>query len=521
MVAQLVRLRLTLLGNLLKRSAWQIIGFVFAALYGATILLTLVGGLFALSIDDPATAQTVVVAGGSVAVLGWWLLPLVTFGIDSTLDPRKLALLPISRRDLLLGLAAAGIVGIPGLVTLVAATGSLVVWRSSLGALLTAVLGVALAVVTCVVGSRALTSAVAPLRATRRFREVASTVGIGLVVLVVVFGGELLGSLSRGSLDTVADVLSWTPVGAAWGVPYAVAAGQPLVAVARLVIAITTLVALVALWRWALDRTLTGVGTSSSARRSSGLGLFGRFGWTPTGAVAARCLTYWRRDPRYFASLVVVPLFPVFLGIGSSVGDQTWWVLLLLGPLTAFSMGWAISADVSYDSTAFWLHVVTGVSGRADRLGRVVAVSVLAAPLTVVYLLGSVWYLDRWDTLPAAAGVTLGTYLTALGVSSVVSARFVYPVPKHGESAFATPQGSTMATMLVQTGGAAVLAALTVPHVALGIASLVTGSALLGWATLVVGILLGAVLLVVGVRIGSRVYDARSAGLMEQVTALA
>ena len=77
MVAQLVRLRLTLLGNLLKRSAWQIVGFAFAALYGATVLLTLVAGLFALSIDDPATAQTVVVAGGSVAVLGWWLLPLV------------------------------------------------------------------------------------------------------------------------------------------------------------------------------------------------------------------------------------------------------------------------------------------------------------------------------------------------------------------------------------------------------------------------------------------------------------
>ena len=52
MVAQLVRLRLTLLGNLLKRSAWQIVGFAFAALYGTTVLLTLVAGLFALSVDD-------------------------------------------------------------------------------------------------------------------------------------------------------------------------------------------------------------------------------------------------------------------------------------------------------------------------------------------------------------------------------------------------------------------------------------------------------------------------------------
>lgn len=521
MVAQLVRLRLTLLGNLLKRSAWQIVGFAFAALYGATVLLTLVAGLFALSIDDASTAQTVVVAGGSVAVLGWWLLPLVTFGIDSTLDPRKLALLPIARRDLLLGLAAAGVVGIPGIVTLVASVGSLVVWRGSPAALLAAVVGAALSVATCVVGSRALTSAVAPLRATRRFREVVGLLVVVVVGLALALGRGVSVSVDGSSLDGVADVLAWTPVGAAWGVPYAVAAGQPLVAVARLLLALLTLVALVALWRWALERTLTGSGTSASTRRMSGLGLFGRFGWTPTGAVAARCLTYWRRDPRYIGSLVVLPLFPVFLGIWANVGDQTWWALLLLGPLTAFSMGWAISADVSYDSTAFWLHVVTGVPGRADRLGRVIAVSVIAVPLSVVYLVGSVWYLDRWDTLPAAAGVTLGTYLTALGVSSVVSARFVYPVPKHGESAFATPQGSTMATMLVQTGGAAVLAALSLPHVVLGIAALVTGSTALGWATLAVGTALGTALLVTGVRIGSRVYDTRSAGLMEQVTAIA
>ena len=42
MVAQLVRLRLTLLANILKRSTWQIIGFAFGALYGLSILAGLV-----------------------------------------------------------------------------------------------------------------------------------------------------------------------------------------------------------------------------------------------------------------------------------------------------------------------------------------------------------------------------------------------------------------------------------------------------------------------------------------------
>ena len=59
---------------------------------------------------------------------------------------------------------------------------------------------------------------------------------------------------------------------------------------------------------------------------------------TPTGAVAARALIYWMRDPRYAASLVIVPLFPVlFFFSGSQSGSYG--LLMILGPLTAFPDG--------------------------------------------------------------------------------------------------------------------------------------------------------------------------------------
>ena len=53
-------------------------------------------------------------------------------------------------------------------------------------------------------------------------------------------------------------------------------------------------------------------------------------------------------------------------GIGSGS------TLALVGmPLaSAYLIGWGQHNDVGYDSTAFWMHVTSGVDGVSDRLGR-------------------------------------------------------------------------------------------------------------------------------------------------------
>ncbi|MEK8228348.1 hypothetical protein NKG05_23290 [Oerskovia sp. M15] len=161
---------------------------------------------------------------------------------------------------------------------------------------------------------------------------------------------------------------------------------------------------------------------------------------TPVGAVAARCLTYWFRDPRYSGSIAVIPLLPVVLWfVGSSMdmdGSGTGFreILLILGPITAFTFGFAISADVAYDHTAFWTQVSSGVHGFADRAGRVIAAAVLGVPVVVIFAVASVAFAGRWDLLVATVGLSLGVLATGLGVSSVVSARLLYPVPKPGRA---------------------------------------------------------------------------------------
>lgn len=520
MVAHVVRLKLVLLGNALKRSVWQILGLIFSLLYASTAGAAMFAGLAYLSRRDIDMAATVVVLAGSLLVLAWWFLPLVAFGVDSTLDPQRFVLFAIRRRDLLWGLGLAGLVGVPGLLTVLATLGTLLVWRESPSAMLAGLVCWVIAVATCVVGSRATTTALAPLRSSRRFREVTGVLVFLPLLVIAPLAAWASAEIDadRVTIEQAADVVSWLPIGAVWGVPAAVAAGQPGLAAIKLAIAVATLLALLALWSWSLDRTLTSPARRDGhGSRTKGLGVLGLLPATPTWAVVARCLVYWIRDPRYVGSLAVVPLLPFlvhFLDPGSGVA------LLALAPVTAFMLGWIISADVAYDHTAFWLHVVTGVPGRADRLGRVIAAGLVGVPVTAIFSVGAAWYTGRWDDLPAVVGASFGVLLTALGLSSVVSARFVYPVPKPGDGPFSTPQGSAVANLTIQTGGWLVLALLVLPEVGLAIAAVATGNLTLGWVACVTGLVLGSVVLVVGVRLGGRVYDVRSAELMQQVIAI-
>jgi ABC-2 type transport system permease protein len=61
------------------------------------------------------------------------------------------------------------------------------------------------------------------------------------------------------------------------------------------------------------------------------------------------------------------------------------------------------------------------------------------------------------------------------------------------------------------------MAVLCLPEIVLLIVSLITREAVWGWLGLGVGVILGGVLLVVGVRIGGRVLDARAPELLQQL----
>ncbi|HEY5013814.1 MAG TPA: hypothetical protein VIK61_14075, partial [Acidimicrobiia bacterium] len=106
----LVRLKLRLLRNRYRRSGalGMVLGAIVAILaggFGFTMAFT--GG----HNTDPRLSRAFVLVGATVLLVAWALLPLLTFGVDETLDPARLQLLPLPRRPLMTGLLLSSLVG--------------------------------------------------------------------------------------------------------------------------------------------------------------------------------------------------------------------------------------------------------------------------------------------------------------------------------------------------------------------------------------------------------------------------
>jgi ABC-2 type transport system permease protein len=239
-VAQFLGLKLRLLANVFRRSPVQVVGILIGLVYGVGVAIVAVLGLVSLRLVDPIVAGSIAVTVGSVFVLGFLLVPLA-FGADDSLDPRAFSLLGIPAPRLAAGLALTGLLGLPALVIIAIAIAQVVTWARDPLSVVLAILGAALIVVTCLLGARVSSSIAASLLATRRSREVT-----GLIALIAIVSlAPIVAALASvdwdreglSALASVAGVLGWTPLGAAWAAPAAAASGHPGIAIMQLFIA--------------------------------------------------------------------------------------------------------------------------------------------------------------------------------------------------------------------------------------------------------------------------------------------
>ncbi|HRW19160.1 MAG TPA: hypothetical protein P5181_09975 [Dermatophilaceae bacterium] len=455
MVALLVRLKLSLLRTSLQRSVWRTVGIVIGAAYGLGVAVLAIVGQAALRFAAPEYAAPASVVGLSALTLGWMILPILTVGFDDTIEPGRFALLPVRARELLPGLVLAALIGIPGVVTVIAVlVGQLVVWSVSLPALLAALVCVPLGLVTCVLLSRLVVTAAGAVFGSRRFREIAMVVfmllvsSIGIVVNLASAAARSVGGQLTERLVSLADVLGWSPLGAAWSVPGEVAAGRWGSAGGRLVVALVVAALAARLWELALSRALTSPlsGSSSAAAVASHGWLDRVFGSTPTGAVAARALRYWRRDPRYLSgglSALVMPLIigTVSLTTSRDVGGPGLHALYAAPLILGIVVSATTANDLSYDGSAVWTHVTAGVSGRQDRLGRVLVNGVLGLLVGLVFLGIALGVTRDAGPLPAALAATLALLLGGLAAGTAVGAAIQVPAVPAGANPFRTRSG--------------------------------------------------------------------------------
>jgi ABC-2 type transport system permease protein len=429
----LVRLKLRLMRNRSKHRT-RGFGMVFATLGALGFgILGFVSSIGAAHTSDPRVSRAVVVIGATVVVIGWAVLPLLSFGTDETLDPARLQLLPLERRPLIAGLLAASFIGYAPFAVLLTLAGVVVGYASGVGAIITLFAVVLLAVMAAAT-ARTLATALASTMSSRRGRDViiAVTAVLGVSVQFVRFIHFV--DIDAALLNRVSNVLRWLPPGALGQSIIDARTGHLARALVELIPALIVVPLLLALWARTLDRSLTVVtGGSTTARTAAGSGrrssIFPRGlpflrpnAW---GAVAAKELRYVARDPRrriVFAQLVLVGLGgPIWIAVtarslppGSVLIASIAGYIALIGALNQFG----------FDGGALWLDIVAGNGIRAELIGKNVALLIQALPVVLVGSLVLASASDGWAYIPAGLVIAAAGLGAGLGVANVLSVRY-------------------------------------------------------------------------------------------------
>nr|WP_146077549.1 hypothetical protein [Clavibacter michiganensis] len=517
MVAEFLKLKLRLLGNTFNRTPKQNVGVVASVVVAVALTVVCVWVLSSVA-PGSEEARTTIVIGGSVIVLAFIVGPLVST-VPDPLDPRNFALFGIPASTLARGLAVAGLIGLPVVLTLIVAVSTLQVWSQNAATILLAVLAVLLVVATAVLASRVTSLLAAIGLATRRARETATLVTVVLLVLVspavVLWVSVNWGRDGSGLAGAAADALSWSPLGAAWALPAdaarEISAGEIAL---KLLIALAFVALLWVSWRALVARVLVTAQRNAPEREHANLGWFARTPTTRTGAVAARSFTYWARDARYpvpvigvFGFLVVVFLAFVIAGIPLT------YLVLLTVPALCVTLAFSVHNDVALDNSAVWLHVSASRVGFADRLGRTAPVLAMGIPLIAVGSVAAAFFADSFATLPAILGVSTVLLLAGLGVGNLLSSLFPYPAVRPGDGPFSQPQVGGGTGFVVQIAFVLLTALFAAPSVVYAILGLL-GDESAFWPSLWWGAGAGVVVFVAGTVVGGAIFDRRGPDIL-------
>ena len=460
MARLLVQLKLRLLTNALRASTGAQVAFIFSTLFAVVVAV----GVFYLLAILPGG-----IAGADLTTvifcffgLAWLVLPLVAFGLDSTLDPATLALYPLRMRPLATGLLAASATGAWPAATLIGLLGVTIGLARGAPGVFIALLAVALQVLFCITLARFVTTGLAGVLRSRRGKDFAALLFIplfavyeGFFQIVPKLTSE--GALTAASFGGVDLWLRWTPPGLAVHAIFDASAGHPGTALLRLALLAGIIVVLGALWIQSLRRALVTTDTSTqSAVRGSALP-FARYGLR--GTVAARFWLYQRREPYSLIYWGITAVIMAVVAFRLVLSPDWFGGLLASGAAGGAFVGAFHSNAIGWSGPGFSLEAMalTGRRGlRAYFSGQNIALGAIAVPMvTAVCFALAVVAKHPMDGFTAMAlGLAgIGAGLAMANVFTVVSA---YPVEKRGGTPMpraatgynGTAVGSQLATLL-------------------------------------------------------------------------
>jgi ABC-2 type transport system permease protein len=451
-----VRLKARLLLNGF-RLGWQpALGLVLVVVTIVPMGLLASVSLALIGLQNPPIEAAVISIVLVVVGLGWMLLPVLVFGMDDTVDPHHLQLLPLTRPELAAGMLASSALGAGAVVTAAVVAGLVIgAAKSLLGAVIALAAG-AVYVLLCMVAARALTTALSARLRSRRGRDV--VVGLAVLFFAVFFVvGQLPRLLSNGepSADVVADLADRISAVIPFGWPaqaiIAAGSGRLLFAVAWLAGSIAITAAAGWLWLVLLERSM--VASPPQQAHGADRDLFpAAMAWLPRnhlGAATAKELRYLSRVPQLRVQLLLVPVLVIGAPIAAIVQSSDTPALVLAAGALGLVFGLVSFNAFGADGAATWMVVGAGPDWR-DIAAKNLALALVALPVVIVTALALAAVTAGWSYVVPA--VLLGASALGIfcGVGNIAAVLAPSPLPESPTNVFSTTSGMGCATMLVQ-----------------------------------------------------------------------
>jgi ABC-2 type transport system permease protein len=435
----MVRLLISLRGTITRHQLRQanrgalIAGLALAMLSGA-------GTLYLGIVSYPTVG-----AGADVIALAFalWLggrLANSALSGEPTLRPELFALIPLRRRTLAGALLAVSLAD-PALILFAVPFASVIALGAQAGTV-AAVIGVAGAVLTIVLAAVAGTVAGGILGPGARRGHDIGTIVTALAISAVSVAGMTLPWLIRAlrarSAPWLIALVRVLPSGWA-AVAVDAAARSQWLWVALPLAGLVLLSGLIALaWPAVLARRMTGAGRHSRSARphAERRPLLPR---TAVGAVAAKEMRLWARDPIRLTPLLIAVIVGAAIGVIPRLTAGTGLLLPFAGAATAVIAGACACNLYGNDGSSFWLTITVPGSETADVRGRQLAWVLIVGPFTLALTTLLTAFSGQGWAWPWAFGILPALLGGACGLIPLLSLTWVVPLDAAGNP---TPQYS-------------------------------------------------------------------------------
>jgi ABC-2 type transport system permease protein len=424
----LVRLKLRILRNGLHGSRSRrvsallmLLGSLVGSGYGAIRMIHNAHGSGLAREESLVLSMTV--------LFGLWVFgPLLVGGVDDALDPTRLVLLPLTRRELRHGLMCSALIGVLPLATVVTLAGMVVGYAGAGAAALAVPLAALVMLTFCLSASRALSVGLAFAGRSRRGKDLSVLIA-SLGAAALFLGTQSIRFLKDSQRHSILRALRLLPPGQLASAVLEADAQRLAIAGTRLAGLGVLSAVLLRAWFRGVDRLLVdpdSIRHTRTVKDRTGLALVPEAlrPWitNTTVVMTAKELRYLVRSPQRRSSMIISIVIGTVFALLQSMRFNSADSAAVFGAPIAMLFGvHATNNLLGTDAASLWMEQTAGARLRQQLVARGIA----ATPNLVVPTILSAFVLacmtGGWSELALVVALSLTCWGVPLGVGSIIS----------------------------------------------------------------------------------------------------